>query len=122
MSRSKKYFYLSSLMIILSFFFNTNNVFLSGFFNSFIKLILFCSVINSIVLILSIIFADRSIKSLKPDADWIRIASKSLPWIILIVILVHIFSIVRTFGFYLKKIKCQCSVNTKQYNVSCYNE
>ncbi|HHN5450731.1 TPA: hypothetical protein ACQ41G_002824, partial [Staphylococcus aureus] len=24
---------------------------------------------------------------------------KSLPWIILIVILVHIFSIVRTFGF-----------------------
>ncbi|HIE6873096.1 TPA: hypothetical protein ACXOFK_001900, partial [Staphylococcus aureus] len=25
--------------------------------------------------------------------------SKSLPWIILIVILVHIFSIVRTFGF-----------------------
>lgn len=101
MSRSKKYFYLSSLMIILSFFFNTNNVFLSGFFNSFIKLILFCSVINSIVLILSIIFADRSIKSLKlkPDADWIRIASKSLPWIILIVILVHIFSIVRTFGF-----------------------
>ncbi len=70
-----------------------------GFFNSFIKLILFCSVINSIVLILSIIFADRSIKSLKPDADWIRIASKSLPWIILIVILVHIFSIVRTFGF-----------------------
>lgn len=95
MSRSKKYFYLSSLMIILSFFFNTNNVFLSGLFNSFIKLILFCSVINSIVLI----FADRSIKSLKPDADWIRIASKSLPWIILIVILVHIFSIVRTFGF-----------------------
>ncbi|NFW24585.1 hypothetical protein G0W81_09825, partial [Staphylococcus aureus] len=56
-------------------------------------------VINSIVLILSIIFANRSIKSLKPDADWIRIASKSLPWIILIVILVHIFSIVRTFGF-----------------------
>ncbi|MFO8223381.1 hypothetical protein R6J34_09465, partial [Staphylococcus aureus] len=51
------------------------------------------------VLILSIIFADRSIKSLKPDADWIRIASKSLPWIILIVILVHIFSIVHTFGF-----------------------
>ncbi len=67
----KKYFY-SSLMIILSFFFNTNNVFLSGFFNSFIKLILFCSVINSIVLILSIIFADRSIKSLKPDADWMN--------------------------------------------------
>ncbi|MDP7997420.1 hypothetical protein RAH64_08675, partial [Staphylococcus aureus] len=28
-----------------------------------------------------------------------RIASKSLPLIILIVILVHIFSIVRTFGF-----------------------
>ncbi|MDQ7180576.1 hypothetical protein RCF41_09215, partial [Staphylococcus aureus] len=26
-------------------------------------------------------------------------ASKSLPWIILIVILVHIFSIVHTFGF-----------------------
>ncbi len=78
MSRSKKYFYLSSLMIILSFFFNTNNVFLSGLFNSFIKLILFCSVINSIVLILSIIFADRSIKSLKPDADWIRIASKAI--------------------------------------------
>lgn len=122
MSRSKKYFYLSSLMIILSFFFNTNNVFLSGLFNSFIKLILFCSVINSIVLILSIIFADRSIKSLKPDADWIRIASKSLPWIILIVILVHIFSIVRTFGFILKKLICHCSLNTKQYNVSCYNE
>lgn len=122
MSRSKKYFYLSSLMIILSFFFNTNNVFLSGFFNSFIKLILFCSVINSIVLILSIIFADRSIKSLKPDADWIRIASKSLPWIILIVILSTYLFNCSYIRFYLKKIKCQCSVNTKQYNVSCYNE
>lgn len=98
MSRSKKHFYLSSLMIILSFFFNTNNVFLSGFFNSFIKLIFFCSVVNSIILILAIIFADQSIKALKPDADWIRVASKSLPWIILIVILVHIFSIVHTFG------------------------
>ncbi|BBD86563.1 hypothetical protein SA58113_1725 [Staphylococcus argenteus] len=47
---------------------------------------------------MAIIFADRSIKALKPDADWIRIASKSLPWLILIVILVHIFSIVHTFG------------------------
>ncbi|RZI15984.1 hypothetical protein EIG89_04145, partial [Staphylococcus aureus] len=98
MSRSKKYFYLSSLMIILSFFFNTNNVFLSGLFNSFIKLILFCSVINSIVLILTIIFAASSIKSLKTDADCIRIAIKSLPWVILSVILVHIVSIVHTFG------------------------
>ncbi|WP_242435534.1 hypothetical protein [Staphylococcus aureus] len=119
MSRSKKYFYLSSLMIILSFFFNTNNVFLSGFFNSFIKLILFCSVINSIVLILSIIFADRSIKSLKPDADWIRIASKSLPWIILIVILVHIFSIVR-FLYFIYYICLNDKNCYKQFNIFSY--
>lgn len=121
MSRSKKYFYLSSLMIILSFFFNTNNVFLSGLFNSFIKLILFCSVINSIVLILSIIFADRSIKSLKPDADWIRIASKFALDYSNCYFSTYLFncSYIR---FYLKKIKCQCSLNTKQYNVSCYNE
>lgn len=99
MARSKKFFYLSVLMIIISYFFNTNNVLLNDLFSSFIKMILLCSVVNAIILILAIIFADISIKNLKPKKDWIRGAAKALPYIILITILIHIASIVHTFGF-----------------------
>ncbi|MBO1199219.1 hypothetical protein J3T65_06645 [Staphylococcus simiae] len=98
MSRSKKFFYLSCLMIIISFFFNTNNDLLSTIFASIVKLIFVCSIVNTAILILAILFADRSIKALKPDSDWIRVASKSLPWIIFVVIVIHALSMIHTFG------------------------
>lgn len=55
MARSKKYFYLSILMIIVSFFFNTNNSLLSHILGSFMKLMVATSIVNIIILILSII-------------------------------------------------------------------
>ncbi|MDU1926015.1 MAG: hypothetical protein E6678_09190 [Staphylococcus epidermidis] len=76
MARSKKYFYLSLLMIILS--------------------------VNIIILILSIVFADKSIKYAKESSDWIRFASKILPLIILITIIIHILSSLHTFGYIFK--------------------
>lgn len=98
MARSKLYFYLSSLLIIISFYFNTRNPLLNMHFNSIIKLIFVCSIINAIILIISIIFADKSIKNLHENSDWIRKASKILPFILLIVIIVHILSSLSTFG------------------------
>lgn len=99
MSRSKKYFYLSILMIIVSFFFNTNNSLLSNIFGSFMKLMIVTSIVNIIILILSIIFADKAIKHSKESTDWIKIASRCLPLIIFIVIIIHILSSLHTFGF-----------------------
>ena len=99
MARSKKYFYLSILMIIVSFFFNTNNSLLSHILGSFMKLMVATSIVNIIILILSIIFADKSIKYSRESKDWIKVASKLLPLIIFIVILILILSSLHTFGF-----------------------
>ena len=102
MARSKKYFYLSLLMIILSFFFNTNNSLLSNIFQSFMKIVVVTSIVNIIILILSIVFADKSIKYAKESSDCIRFASKILPLIILITIIIHILSSLHTFGYIFK--------------------
>ncbi|MBL7564990.1 hypothetical protein [Staphylococcus saccharolyticus] len=99
MSRSKKYFYLSLITLIVSFFFNTNNTLLSHIFSSFMKVMIATSLVNIIILIIAIIFADKSIKYSKESNDWIKVASKLLPIIILIVIIIHIFSSLHTFGF-----------------------
>ena len=98
MARSKLYFYLSSLLVIISLYFNTRNPLLSTHFSSMIKLIFVCSIINAIILIISIIFADKAIKHLHNDSDWIRIASKILPYIILVVLIIHIIASLSTFG------------------------
>lgn len=98
MARSKLYFYLSSLLIIISFYFNTRNPLLNMHFNSIIKLIFVCSIINAVILIFSIIFADKSIKHSQDKSDWIRKASKILPFVLLIVIIIHILSSLSTFG------------------------
>ncbi|MFW3591054.1 hypothetical protein ACN9US_04855 [Staphylococcus caprae] len=102
MARSKKYFYLSLLMIIISFFFNTNNTLLSHIFNSFMKIMVATTLVNIIILILSIIFADKSIKHSRESTDWIKVASRVLPLIIFIVIIFHILSSLHTFGFIFK--------------------
>lgn len=99
MARSKKYFYLSLITLIVSFFFNTNNTLLSHIFSSFMKVMIATSLVNIIILIIAIIFADKSIKYSKESNDWIKVASKLLPIIILIVIIIHIFSSLHTFGF-----------------------
>ncbi|MEQ5995065.1 hypothetical protein V2K33_07745 [Staphylococcus saccharolyticus] len=99
MSRSKKYFYLSLITLIVSFFFNTNNTLLSHIFSSFMKVMIATSLVNIIILIIAINFADKSIKYSKESNDWIKVASKLLPIIILIVIIIHIFSSLHTFGF-----------------------
>ncbi|PTF22533.1 hypothetical protein BUY31_11095 [Staphylococcus cohnii] len=98
MARSKLYFYLSCILIIISFYFNTRNPLLNMHFNSMIKLIFVCSIINAIILIIAIIFSDKSIKHLHEDSGWIRPVSKILPFIILIVIAIHIIASLSTFG------------------------
>ncbi|MBU0438035.1 hypothetical protein CW746_05645 [Staphylococcus succinus] len=98
MARSKLYFYLSTLLIIISFYFNTRNPLLNMHFNSIIKLIFVCSIINAIILIISIIFADKSIKHLHEKSGWVSKASKCLPFVLLIVIIIHIVAALSTFG------------------------
>ena len=46
-------------------------------------------------------FADKSIKYAKESSDWIRFASKILPLIILITIIIHILSSLHTFVTFL---------------------
>ena len=97
MARSKLYFYLTLLFILIRFYFNTKNPLLNIHFHSIIKLIIVCSIINAIILIISVIFADKSIKHARDKEDWIRKASKFLPFILLIVIILHILSSLSTF-------------------------
>ncbi|MBI5975695.1 hypothetical protein [Staphylococcus canis] len=100
MSKSKKYFYLSIILILISFIFNTHNPLLNMWVTSIIKLIFLSSVINAIILILAIFFADRAIKYLPKRKHWIHTAARALPIILLLVILIHIISALITFGIF----------------------
>lgn len=99
MSKSKKYFYIAVILLIISLYFNTFNPFLSVHISSIKYLLIACSVVNAIIIILAIIFSDKSIKHLNDKKDWIRGASKTLPFIILIVVIFHIVASLYTFGF-----------------------
>ena len=49
----------------------------------------------------SIIFSDKAIKHLNyKNKDWIKTASNILPYLILVVILFHIFASITTFGIF----------------------
>lgn len=98
MARSKLYFYLSAVLIIISFYFNTRDPLLGHLFNSMIKLIFVCSIINAVILIIAIILADKAIKHSKERTDWVKKLSKLLPYILLIVIIIHIIAALTTFG------------------------
>lgn len=98
MARSKLYFYIAIILVLISIYFNTHNPLLKNHFNSMIKIIFMCSIINAIILIAAVIFNDKSIKHLHEKSGWIRYASKVLPFVLLIVILLHIVSLLSTFG------------------------
>ncbi|WP_412521196.1 hypothetical protein [Staphylococcus simulans] len=98
MSRSKLYFYLTLILIIISFNFNMYNPLLNEQFHSIAKKIITSSVVNAIILIIAIILADKSIKHAKERTDWIRKASRLLPIILLIVIVIHIITALFSFG------------------------
>ena len=93
MSKSKKYFYISVILLIISFYFNTFNPLLSIQFKSIKNLLIACSIVNVVILMASIIFSDK-------NKDWIKTASNILPYLILIVILFHIFASITTFGIF----------------------
>ena len=101
MARSKKYFYLSLLMIIISFFLTLIILLLSHIFNSFMKIMVATTLVNIIILILSIILQINQLNILE-STDWIKVASRLLPLIIFIVIIFHILSSLHTFGFIFK--------------------
>ncbi|EGQ3520166.1 hypothetical protein H4940_000109 [Staphylococcus pseudintermedius] len=101
MSKSKKYFYLSVLLMLISLYFNTLNPLLNAHFTSIIKLIFVCSVVNCLILLIAIRFADKSIKHLpeRPERrNWIHKASKIQPLLLLIVLVVHLLASLYTFG------------------------
>ena len=100
MSKSKKYFYISVILLIISFYFNTFNPLLSIQFKSIKNLLIACSIVNVVILMASIIFSDKAIKHLNYKKDWIKTASKILPYLILVVILFHIFASITTFGIF----------------------
>ncbi|MCD8914824.1 hypothetical protein K2V61_04645 [Staphylococcus simulans] len=98
MSRSKLYFYLTLILIVISFNFNMFNPLLNEQFHSIVKKIITSSIINVIILIVAIFLADKSIKHAKDRKDWIRPASKFLPILLLIVIVIHIVASLFSFG------------------------
>lgn len=101
MSKSKKYFYIAVILLIVSFYFNTFNPLLSMQFQSIKNLLIACSIVNVVILIASIIFSDKAIKHLNnKNKDWLKMAAKVLPYVILVVILFHIFASVTTFGIF----------------------
>jgi len=101
MSKSKKYFYISVILLIISFYFNTFNPLLSIQFKSIKNLLIACSIVNVVILMASIIFSDKAIKHLNyKNKDWIKTASNILPYLILVVILFHIFASITTFGIF----------------------
>lgn len=98
MARAKLYFYITTLLIIASFYFNTLNPLINVHFQSSIKMIVVTSIANLIVLFAAIIFADKSIKHAAEKTDWIRRASKMMPYILLLVLIIHIVSSLFKFG------------------------
>lgn len=100
MSKSKKYFYLALLLTLISLYLNSMNPLLNLHFQSVVKIIIFSIFVNALILILAIIFADKSIKYLPKSESWIHKASKLLPWFLLIVIIFHIITSLFTFGIF----------------------
>ncbi|UEX90899.1 hypothetical protein [Staphylococcus ratti] len=98
MSKSKKYFYLSFLLLLISLYLNSMNPLLNLHFNSVVKIIVVSIFVNAIVLIFAIIFADKSIKHLPERKSWIHKAAKLLPWLLFIVLIIHILTSLLTFG------------------------
>lgn len=98
MSKSKKYFYLSELFMLISLYFNTLNPMLNQHFTSIVKLIIVCSVVNCIILIFAIRFADKSIRHLPERRSWIHKASKIQPILLLLVLIIHLLASLYTFG------------------------
>ncbi|ARJ50063.1 hypothetical protein [Staphylococcus lutrae] len=98
MSKSKKYFYLSVLLMLISLYFNTLNPMLNMYITSIAKLILVCSVVNFLILIFAIRFADKSIKHLPERRSWIHQASKVQPLLLLVVLIIHLIASLYTFG------------------------
>lgn len=98
MSKSKKYFYLASLLMLISLYLNSMNPLLNLHFQSVVKIIVVSIFVNAIILVLAIISTDKSIKYLPESKSWIHKASKLLPWLLLIVIIFHIVTSLFTFG------------------------
>lgn len=98
MSRSKLFFYITLILVAISFYFNTFNPLLNEQIASIIKKIIISSIVNAIILIIAIFCADKSIKHAKDRTDWIKPASKLLPFILLITIILHIVSSLYAFG------------------------
>ncbi|HDV5968558.1 TPA: hypothetical protein RJJ15_002324, partial [Staphylococcus pseudintermedius] len=55
-------------------------------------------VVNCLILLIAIRFADKSIKHLPERRNWIHKASKIQPLLLLIVLVVHLLASLYTFG------------------------
>ena len=69
-------------------------------FQSFMKIVVVTSIVNIIILILSIVFADKSKSMLRKVQIGLDFAI--LPLIILITVIIHILSSLHTFGYIFK--------------------
>ncbi len=98
MHKAHKFFYLSVTFVILSVFLSVHNPIIKGLFGSINAIILFTGLVNAILLIISILLVDIAIKRPKQMSDGLRKWVKVWPWIILIVILYHLFSGLLLFG------------------------
>lgn len=96
--KANKYLYSSIFFILLSFFCSAFNPLMGNLFGSITSIILFTGIVNSVLLIMSIILSDMALKRRADlSAGAFKIA-KWMPLIIFIVIMFHLFVTLKMFG------------------------
>ncbi|GGI40547.1 hypothetical protein [Mammaliicoccus stepanovicii] len=98
MDKARRYFYISVILIIISLFLSAQNPLMESWFGSLVSLVLISSVLNGILLLISVITIDKSIKHQTSAHQTIGKLSKLLPIVLFVVIIYHIIVIIKFFG------------------------
>jgi len=95
MKHSRRYFIISVILVILSMLLSVKNPLLDQVFGSVSSIILFSGLVNAIILIISVIMLDRSMKT--RNGQYYK-AAKIWQFVILAVIIYHLISGMLLFG------------------------
>ncbi|GGB02452.1 hypothetical protein ERX37_00560 [Macrococcus hajekii] len=95
MNQSRRYFFISVILVFLSMLLSVKNPLLNQLFGSVTSIILFSGLVNAILMIISVLTLARSMKY--PSYQYNK-AAKVWQFVILAVILYHLYSGMRLFG------------------------
>ncbi|TDM04620.1 hypothetical protein [Macrococcus carouselicus] len=95
MNQSRRYFFISVILVVLSMLLSVRNPLLSQMFGSVTSIILFSGLVNAVLLIISVLMLDRSMND--RDGEFYS-AARLWQFVILAVIIYHLISGMRLFG------------------------